>query len=73
MRLLSTGVHLIDVSKGNSLCHVSIPYSAPFKKAEYRQKTSRFFLEPEKFERFFETSEGFVDFLKIPRICVSNK
>ena len=70
MRLLSTGVHLIDVSKGNSLCHVSIPYSAPFKKAEYRP---RVFLEPEKFERFFETLDGFVDFLKIPRICVSNK
>ena len=71
MRLLSTGVHLIDVSKGNSLCHVSIPYSAPSKKAEYRQKSS-VFLGPEKFERFFEIGR-FFDFLKIPRICVSNK
>ena len=72
MRLLSTGVHLIDVSKGNSLCHVSIPYSAPSKK-QNTDKKARVFLEPEKFERFFETLEGFVDFLKIPRICVSNK
>ena len=66
MRLLSTGVHLIDVSKGNSLCHVSIPYSAPSKKQNTDKKAR-------VFERFFETSEGFVDFLKIPRICVSNK
>ena len=69
MRLLSTGVHLIDVSKGNSLCHVSIPYSAPSKK-QNTDKKARVFLELEK---FVETLEGFVDFLKIPRICVSNK
>ena len=71
MRLLSTGVHLIDVSKGNSLCHVSIPYSAPSKKKQNTDKKPNI-LGPEKFERFFEIRR-FFDFLKIPRICVSNK
>ena len=45
----------------------------PLQKKQNTDKKARVFLEPEKFERFFETLEGFVDFLKIPRICVSNK